>query len=112
MTSGIFAQGTAETASPKPTAVKFAEFGPISSAELAKQLVRLRERLKAEQKSQGYIINYGTAKAIRARRTRVLESISWRDCDPSRIIFVDGPPEPKVRTVLWIMPAGAEYPAP
>lgn len=96
----------------QPKAYKFAEFGGISAKNLSTKVKTFYSELNRERTSQGYIINYGTAKSIRARRKLILSKINFWYYDPPRVTFIDGPWERKVRTVMWIVPSGAEAPAP
>jgi hypothetical protein len=96
----------------KPMAYKFVEFGKISKGDLCEKLLSLYAALKKDRQLQGYVINYGTTAAVRARRQSWLQCIPFRGDDPVRITYVDGPQEPKIRTVMWVVPPGAENPIP
>jgi len=95
----------------EPKAIKFAEFGPMSQAGVKARMHGFMEELYNGRNWQGYIITYGTPKAIAARRKQITNSITFLRLDPSRLTFVDGF-EKKVRTVMWIVPAGARPPTP
>lgn len=95
-----------------PGAYKFAEFGPIGAKAIAAKMASFYEFLKKESTAQGYVINYGSPKEIKARRAAIMKAITWRDYDGPRITFVDGPFEKRIRTVMWIVPAGAGFPTP
>lgn len=91
----------------------FAEFGAITNSDLAKKLDAFLKELRKDEPSQGYIINYGSPRAMRARRNQILKNWwSCRDCGEERVTFVDGPIERRIRTVIWIVPPGAEKPIP
>jgi hypothetical protein len=99
----------------KPKAYKFAEFGVITAKGLSTKMQAFYSALKRGKTSQGCIINYGTTKAIRSRRKLFLSALSnirLPDYDPPRVTFIDGPWERKVHNVMWIVPNGAETPAP
>ncbi|MEP6787874.1 MAG: hypothetical protein ABJB40_05550 [Acidobacteriota bacterium] len=96
----------------KPLAYKFAEFGPARAATVGEKMKAFDVAVNADQTAQGYIINYGSRKAVRTRRDFLMRGITFRKYDATRITFVDGPFERKIRTVLWIVPAGAENPVP
>jgi hypothetical protein len=100
----------ASKTSPEP--IKFAEFGKMSQAGVKEKMVAFRSKLHDDPTSQGYIINYGTPRAIAARRKQIVDSVTWLDLDPSRITFVDGTPEKTIRTVMWNVPPGAMPPVP
>ena len=91
---------------------KFAEFGPMSQAGVKEKMQSFVLELSRSPSTQGYVINYGNRKALAARRKQLANSISFLKLDPSRIIFVDGPEEPKIRTVMWIFPEGETPPKP
>ena len=95
-----------------PTAYKFAEFGPMSQAGVKKKMDSFLIELAKDPASQGYILTYGTPKAIAARRRQIANSITFLRQDPLRITFVEGGFEKTLRTVMWIVPAGAKPPTP
>lgn len=95
----------------KQEANKFAEFGSIRNPDLAETMRNFSNALKKDPDSLGYVVNYGTQAAIRARRSLMVQSMGWRkDYGGLRIMFVDGPTEPKIRTVIWIVPPGVDLP--
>ena len=98
----------------KPEASKYAEIGSVSRSKMSATMEDLRRYLGPRRELQLYIINYGTPAAIRQRRKLISQSIYWRDgpFDSTRITYVDGKVEPKVRTVMWIVRPGAENPQP
>ena len=63
--------------------------------------------------ASGYIINYGTDKEIARREAQIKKAIKFRKYDPSRITMVRGG-NTGVGAVskFWLVPAGAENPAP
>lgn len=95
----------------KSKAYKSAEFGSITAKQMSVKMKALYNLVR-EGNASGYVINYGTPRAIQDRKKLILEAISWRDYDPPRITFVDGPVEKKIRTVMWVVPPGAENPSP
>ena len=63
--------------------------------------------------AQGYIINYGTEKQIAAREKQIRNAITFLRLDASRVTLVRGGESGgDVRTVLWVVPAGATPPTP
>ncbi|MFT3746256.1 MAG: hypothetical protein QM785_18435 [Pyrinomonadaceae bacterium] len=107
----VFAAASFGQAGEKPKAHKFAEFGRISAKQMSVKIKAFHDLLRIGN-DRGYVINYGTPRAIRDRKKLIMKSISWREYDPTRITFVDGPLEKKTRTVMWIVPQGAENPIP
>lgn len=100
-------------ASQGPRAYVFAEFGVLVAKERTKKVVSFHDALKRWDGAQGVIINYGTAQAISTRRDLIVKD--WLGCDRFngvRLTWVDGPAEPKIRTVFWIVPVGADFPKP
>ena len=98
----------------KPVATKYRELGQTSQAKMRETMEALRKYLGAREELQLFIINYGTRTALKQRRKLITNSIYWRDgpLDSTRITFVDGPVERKIRTVFWIVPPGADNPQP
>ena len=95
-----------------PKAIRFAEFGPMSQKDVKTKVDGLLKEMSKDRSCQGYIITYGSTKAIAARHRQITNSITFLRLDPLRLTFVDGGFEKKVRTVMWIVPAGAEPPTP
>lgn len=95
-----------------PTAVKFAEIERATNLQVKSLFEKFGKKLREERTSQGYIINYGTAKEIAKREKQIRESISLRDDDPPRITLVRGGNKEKLKSVFWIVPNGAEPPTP
>ena len=63
--------------------------------------------------ASGYIINYGTAKQIAARERQIEKAITFLKLDRSRIVMVKGGETGgDVRTVFYVVPAGATPPTP
>jgi len=105
----------AKAESPKltPALRKFDEFGLVRNNEIKVRYEKFLNKLIAENRSQGYIMNYGTNKAIAARERQLRNSSNWRcgyDC--SRITYVKGGSARRLKTVFWLVPEGAEPPTP
>ncbi len=96
----------------KPEAYKFAEFGPTNVAKIAAKMKAFDDELNGNPTAQGYIINYGSATAIKTRRRLLTDGIFYRKYDTERMTWIDGPYEKRIRTVMWIVPEGAETPIP
>ena len=107
MSSIVFAQ-----IEKKPKAYIFAEVGKASNAEVKKQFDDFYKKLKNDNDSQGYIINYGTAKEIAKREKQIRDSINCFDDDLPRLTLVRGGNKEKLKSVFWIVPNGAEPPTP
>jgi hypothetical protein len=95
-----------------PKAYKVAEFGLLSQGKIDEKMRELCIEVRKNPTSEGYIMNYGTPSAIRTRRSHLFRNFRCGDLDPPRITFVDGKSEPKIRTVIWIVPPGATPPTP
>lgn len=105
---GVFGQNETNT---QPKAYKFTEFGKMSQSGVKEKVDGLLRELAKNRSAQGYIINYGTPKAIAARRKQITNSFTFTHLD-LRMTFVDGGFEKNVRTVMWIVPPGATPPTP
>lgn len=108
----IFSLATIAAGQSEPKAYKFAEFGPMSQAGVKKKMDGFLMAVVRDRSTQGYIINYGSPKAIAARRKQLANSMTILYQDPPRITFVDGGFEKTVRTEMWIVPTGATPPKP
>ena len=110
MSSVTFAQ-----AQEKKEPVKFAEFGKAADSLVTTKLVAFDKELKKQQTSQGVIINYGTDKEIALREKQLQKAMSsQRMFHDVRVTFVRGGSSDtgKIKTILWVVPEGAEYPKP
>ena len=90
----------------------FAELGKANSVQVKKQFGELEKQLIKDFSSQGYIINYGTAKEIAKREKQLLEFVRICTIDSYRLTFVRGGNGSKLKTIFWIVPTGATPPAP
>lgn len=89
----------AKAESPKliPALQKFDEFGLIKNNEIKVRYENFLKKLTSENTLQGYIVNYGTFKAVVVRESQLKNNINRRcDYDCPRI------------TLFWIVPEGAE----
>lgn len=87
-----------------------AELGPSTAALIAAKFKAFDDKLNEDKSLQGYVINYGTVKAIRKRKSLLLQGINHRKYDTVRITYVDIVTKGSVKTIMWIMPEGAERP--
>ena len=90
------------------------EFGPAKPDEIKANLDNFYIQLNNSPNSQGYVINYGTPAQIKTRRAEIMKALAFRKLDPSRLTFVDGPPDGSgtVHTKFYLVPAGATPPTP
>lgn len=95
----------------KPEAWIHGEFGRVYRTQGMMQLSAFFKELSKLGTAQAYIINYGTPQQIKIREKWILDSFSFRGVDRPRITVVNGGPGP-VRTVMWLVPHGAENPTP
>ncbi len=112
-------QGCLDTAAEKveffgePFPVSLDEFDRLANAAVKTRLDEFFAELKKHPHNQGYIINYGTDKAIQAREKLILANINFRKFDSSRITLVRGGyNEGHINTKLYRIPPGADNPVP
>lgn len=104
--------------SPKATpdeefkAEKFAEIGVISDEELKLKMDEFDKETNKNPSDTGYIITYGTEKEIAKREKLIRDSIRSRRYDSTRIVLMSHNDGENLRTVFWLVPAGAEPPTP
>ncbi len=96
---------------PKPEAWIVRELGRAYKAAVTKAMSDLDKEAQKLQDHQSYIINYGTPAEIALREKWIRDSIPFRRYDASRITLVNGGLGP-IRTVMWLVPPGAENPTP
>lgn len=95
----------------KPEAWISKEVGPAAKSALFRGVnAVINESFKFEN-HQTYIINYGNRAQVAQRERWIRSAITSRRLDASRITLVNGGIGP-VRTVMWLVPPGAENPAP
>ena len=107
LSSVAFAQ-TEET----PKAVKFEEFEKATNGYVKMKMDYFYTELNNNPQSDGYIINYGTDREITIREKQIRVAINWRKYDASRVTIVRGGFRDGVKTEFWMVPPGAENPAP
>jgi hypothetical protein len=95
---------------PSPKAYKFAEFGKLSKEKLKVQITAFYKHLESDSTAIGCIFNYGTAFEQAAIKKRILDSLNFRKFDGPRITFIDAGYNKNAKTILWIVPAGAQNP--
>lgn len=94
-----------------PEAWIFREIGRAYKAAVTKGMSDLDKEAQQLPDHQSYIINYGTSAQIAQREKWIRDAIVFRRFDSYRITLVNGGPGP-VRTVMWLVPPGAENPKP
>ena len=95
----------------KPEAWIAAEFGRVYKKDAVKKILNFFEGFRKLGNHEAYIINYGTPAQVALRERWIRDNIKFRIFDPWRITLVNGGPGP-VRTVMWLVPPGAEIPKP
>lgn len=106
-------RGTASASASLPNQIDkelIDEFGPQKDDEVKARVDNFFIRLNNDPSAQGYIINYGTAAQIRARRAQIMKAINRPGSghDVSRVTFVDQPTSGPVNTKFYLVPSGAE----
>jgi len=97
----------------RPEASLVDEFGKASNDDIKARVDNFYIQLNNNPTSQGYIINYGTAAEIKARRAAINKAIAFRKYDASRVTFIDGPNNGTgVNTKFYLVPSGATPPNP
>lgn len=105
----IHAQDEAVTT--KPKAILIEEVGAIDECRFRTTIDRFSSRLRETQLAEGYIINYGDRYGI-AERERVITAQILLGYDQNRMVFVRGGYRREPATELWLIPMGADRPAP
>ncbi|MEP6947109.1 MAG: hypothetical protein ABJA02_14410, partial [Acidobacteriota bacterium] len=94
-----------------PNARMTDEFGAQKDDEVKARVDNFYIELNNDPNAKGYIVNYGTAKQISARKAQIMKAINFRKYDANRVVFVDGGDMGSgVNTKFWLVPAGAEPP--
>lgn len=90
------------------------EFGPQKDDEVKVRVDNFYIRLNNDPSARGYIINYGTAAQLRARRAQLMRAINRPGAghDASRVTIVDSTTSGPVNTKFYVVPAGATNPNP
>jgi hypothetical protein len=95
-----------------PATVKLQEFQKLTNGYVKIKIHRFFKELNKKPKTQGYIINYGTAKEIAKRNAQIKDAIGFFKYDSSRVTLVKGGNRKVIKTQFWIVPEGAEAPKP
>jgi len=95
-----------------PEAYTAAEFARVNKITAVRIINGFFVELDKNRDCQAYIINYGNDAQIRTRERWITDNINFRRFDPPRITLVRGGRKGGLRTVMWIVPPGAELPVP
>ncbi len=96
-----------------PTFRQLDEFGKLSNDDVKARVQNFYVELNNNPTAQGYIINYGSARDITRREKQINDAIRFLRLDASRVTMVrGGETDGEVRTVFYIVPAGATPPTP
>lgn len=90
---------------------KFSEIESVRDDEFIEKMNTFLQKLREEGSSKGYIINYGEPKEVARRELLLRENLSSRGHE-MRITLVNGGNLGTPKTVLWLVPPGAENPKP
>jgi hypothetical protein len=109
-------KNASETAgvAPPVTPKEVDTFGSLKADDVKARIQNFyTSQLANDPNAQGYIIIYGTPKAVAAERAKITKAITFLKYDPSRFTFVDGGNTKGATEVhLWIVPPGATPPQP
>jgi len=95
----------------RPEAKLIDEFGKQKDDEVKARVDNFYIQLNNDPNAQGYIVNYGTAAEIKARKAQIMKAINFRKYSVDRVTFVDGGDTGSgVNTKFWLVPAGADAP--
>ena len=98
---------------PNPTSTEVETFGKAANDDVKARVDNFYIQLNNNPNAQGYVINYGSAAEIKARKAQIDKAIAFRKYDRSRLVWVDGPDNktgPSTKFVL--VPPGATKPTP
>lgn len=96
-----------------PVARIIDEFNVLSNDDVKARIDNLYIELNNNPSARGYIINYGTDREIARRERQINEAIRFKRYDASRITMVRGGDQGTgIRTVVYLVPAGATDPTP
>ncbi len=95
----------AENPQPTSNAEKFDEFGKISDGEFKARLDSFYIKLGNNPNSQGFILNYGSAKMVLALEKRISKFITFSRKDLSRVKLKKAGAGNGVKTEFWIIPS-------
>lgn len=91
------------------------EFGKATNGNVKMRMDAFFVEINNNPTESAYIINYGTPREIAKRERQIRDSIRFRRYDSTRITFVNGGNRGNgeiIKTLLFLVPAGAEPPKP
>ena len=95
------------------TPIRVDEFGALQRDDIKARIDNFYIQLGNDPSSQGYIINYGSAKDIAAREKAIRDAIRFLRREPSRVTFVRGGDRGNgIETQLFVVPSGVQAPTP
>lgn len=94
----------------EPEAKVVIEFGSATKTQVDRFVRSYFRELSNVPNNQGYIVNYGSDKEIARREKWIIDAMSFRHVDRSRITLVRGGPKRPPGTVMWLLPSGAKNP--
>lgn len=84
------------------------EFGELPTDDLRARFDNVFIYLQNDPKAKAVVINYGLDKDIKARKKLINNHMKFRGYDKNRIIFEDGGREKTIRTLIGLVPEGAD----
>jgi hypothetical protein len=84
------------------------EYGAITDEDIWARTDALLVELSNDPNTTAYIVIYGSERQIKKRETLLRDYVRMRQFDASRIVYVIGGKENKIRTRVWIVPPGAD----
>ncbi len=97
---------------PREIATEEDIFGKQVDDEVKVRVDNFYIKLNNDPNARGFIINYGTAAQIKARRAQIMKAINFRKYDKGRVTFVDSIADGGVNTKFYLVPSGADEPQP
>lgn len=107
----LFSQSKEISPGTKPKAFTIDSFGKVTNGNFRSLLDSfLIDIQKRNDETRGIVVNFGSVRAIEARKRLVSNHIAFRKFNPSLISFVRGGNVSLLRTDLWIVPYGSDPP--
>ena len=92
----------AETPTIESTSTKIDEFEKASIGDIKARLESFFIQLNNNPSYQGYIVNYGSTKAVLAREKQIKSYIAFGKFDLSRVKFLKGGAREVIKTEFWV----------
>ncbi len=100
----------AEIPQPESKATKIDEFGKVRSGDLKSRLDNFFIHLANNSNQQGYVVNYGSTKAVSIREKLIKNYISILKFDLSRIKFFNDSVSKEIKTEFWVDSSNSDKP--